>query len=328
VERVSVLLGSAGAAGGGAPGQAAAHAGLPALPASDRAAIALALSRLGGGVRAHCWRGDEEAERYALAAGAVAVTRIDDVEDVDFDILLAGAGGAGAGGDLLLAQLAERRRCALILEVLDVQEGTGGVLVTRDIGRGRREILSVEGPAVLGLSDQAPRLEYVSRYRRQTARPAAAVDDRPADPDPLAARSGSWEPVKPRPRTERLSERTGGSASGRMQALLGLPGGEAGEEGGGHVLQADAETCARHLLRFLSHHGIIRRRPAEAAGGAEAAGVAPRPAHPSPPRSAPLQPAPAPHAPPPTGKLARGPRPPGQASSHRSRGPFRIPEHG
>lgn len=281
-------------------------------------------------MQAYCRRGDDEARRYALAAGAAGVSSAADLEDAGFDVLLVGEGGAGAGGDLLLAQIAERRGCAMVVEVLEVEEDREGLVVTRDLGRGAREVVRVEGAAVLGVSARAPRRGYVSHYRRQAAGAgeAAAAD---AAPD---AGIGSWEPVRPRPRTGDLGARTGRPASQRMLALLGVAeGGDRGAEQA-HLIAADPETCARHLLRYLAHHGFIDRRASrlpdptevpERGEGPEssrepARRVAParsgEPARPGPPP--PLHPA---------GKLSRGPRPVGQESPSRVRGPFGKPSH-
>jgi len=345
MERASVLVGSVALLPPAVP------SGLPALPASDRAAMALAMLRLGGATRAYCWRGDEEARRYALAAGAAGVLAIDDVRGLDFDLLLVGAGGAGAGGDLLLGRLAEEKQCAMVLDVLDVQAGGGALLVTRDLGRGARELLSVQGPAVLGISGQAPRLHYVSRYRR-LAVPAAAAGATVASPapqaaarpdaasrDPLAPLSEPWEPARPRARIEGLAQRTAGTATERMNALLGVSSGPAGRMEPGeagtartgleHVVVADAETCARHLLRFLSHHGVIERR---LTAGTHAAAPPPGGGRADEPGQAgaaggPRRPAATPPPPALTGKLSRGPRPPGEQQPARIRGPYGKAPH-
>jgi hypothetical protein len=355
VGRIAVLVGSRAVRRGGEGPEAPAS-----LPASDRAAVALATRRPGAEVRAYCRSGDGVARRYALAAGAAGVWPVAGLEEAGFDLLLAGEAGAGAGGDLLLARIAERRGCALILEVVDVEERGGGFVVTRDLGRGARELLQVEGAAVLGVSAGAPRLGYVSHYRRQKAEPAPGGAGAPerrgasgaerrgdVEPEPEAGAdlgSGPWEPVHPRARTGGLSARSGRPASERMLALLGVAGasGNAGESGGGEagsgqrsLIEADAETCARHLLRYLAHHGFIERPPLQLPDRAEAPAGETGPAS----RGEPARGAPAavhaadrsaPGAPPPlhpAGKLSRGPRPPGQEAPSRIRGPYGKPSH-
>jgi hypothetical protein len=76
-------------------------------------------------------------------------------------------------------------------------------------------------------------------------------------PDPLAAVSSAWEPARPRGKTMALAARTDGSASARLQALLGMTASASKADNRAHVIVADATTCARHLVRFLRHHGII-----------------------------------------------------------------------
>ena len=257
--RVAVILGSGSVVAGNA------HRGsVPVLPASDRAAVALALERFGGRVDAYCRRDDEEAWRYALAAGAAGAAPLDDVNSFEFDVALVGVGGAGVQGDRFLAQLAERSQGSMVLDVLDIERAQNGNLtVTRDLGRGAREILEVSGTVVLGISESAPRLKYVSRHRRQkVAVPAVSTETASRnDPEPTAA--GAWEAVRPRTRSPASLEKTSASASDRMQALLGLAESTGGGANDDHLIVADAATCAQHLLRYLGHHGFIRRSVAD-----------------------------------------------------------------
>lgn len=278
--RVAVIVGSSPSAGA----EAETAGGLPSgPPRSDRAAVALAAKRLGGRFEAYCLRDDGEALRYALAAGARSATRVADPRAIDFDLALVGSGGAGEWGDALAALLAESKRCALVLEVLDVEPVRDGWAVTRDLGRGAREIIDVRGGAVLGVAEGAAARLYVSRHRRRaagTALPAAGTapgDGREAGAreDPLAGASGPWEVARPRARTADLERRTRGAASERMQELFGLsPQGEGARES--PKIVADATTCARALVRYLSHHGFVARGAAEApevAPDASAAGA-------------------------------------------------------
>lgn len=253
--RVAVILGSNRLEAGGAH-----RLSVPVLPASDRAAVALALERFGGRVDAYCRRDDEEAWRYALAAGAASATSLDDVTSAEFDIALIGRGGAGVQGDRFLAQLAESKRRGLVLDVLDIEMAQNGNLtVTRDLGRGAREVLEVRGAAVLGISESAPRLRYVSRHRRQKVAVPAMLTETASRNDSEPAAVGAWEAVRPRTRSQVAPEKKGGSASDRMQALLGLSDSTGGGADDDHLIVADAATCAQHLLRYLGHHGFIRR---------------------------------------------------------------------
>jgi electron transfer flavoprotein alpha/beta subunit len=247
--RVAIILGSNQDAGDGA---------LPALPKSDRAAVGLAVKRfVGGSVHAYCLGDDDTALRYALAAGASTAVPLGDVAEVDADVILVGNGGAGRWGDLLPALLAEHKRCAMLVDVLDVEVRPDRIAVTRDLGRGSREVLGVSGAAVLGVSEAAVQLLYVSRYRRQAASVSRSAQRVGLTYDPLAEVSGTWVPTRPRVKVRELAVKTGGSASGRLQALMGLAGGRAGNADREHVIRADAATCAQHLLRFLRHHGVI-----------------------------------------------------------------------
>jgi electron transfer flavoprotein alpha/beta subunit len=247
--RIAVIIGSCQDLG-------AAYAASPTLPRSDRAAIGLALQRFAGPVDAYCLRDDAEAWRYALAAGAATARRLDDLAGFDFDVVLVGHGGAEPYGDLLLALLAEQKQCTMVFDVLDIVGRPDGLTVTRDLGRGSREVLELRGPAVLGIAEEATQLLYVSRYRRQMARPPL-VDHASLPPDPLAALSGAWEPARPRGKTVPPAARTGASASARLQALLGMTASTSEADDRSHVIVADAATCARHLVRYLRHHGII-----------------------------------------------------------------------
>jgi hypothetical protein len=263
--------------------------------------MALALRRFEGPVRAFCLGDDEEAMRYALAAGASSAERLDDSRSLEFDVLLVGGGGAGPGGDWLLARLAEDRQCDLVLEVLDVEPGPDGLMVTRDLGRGDREQLALSGAAVLAISEEAPRLDYVSRDRRRRVSVSSSSPSSPLTVDPLAGVSGPWEPARPRARTEPGQDRIQGTASARMQALLGISGPEGGVSQKEHVIIADAPICARHLLRYLGHHGFLGEPAGAVAPVTDAERGTQEQAPPAPGAVRDSQPAP--------GKGRRGPRP-------------------
>jgi hypothetical protein len=147
----------------------------------------------------------------------------------------------------------------MVFEVLDIVCGPHGLTVTRDLGRGGREVLTLDCPAVLGIAADATQLLYVSRYRRQAQAVESAVHVPHTEllPDPLAALSSPWEPVRPRVRLGGVEARTTGTASTRLQTLFGVGVASSQGDGHSHVIAADAATCAQHLLRFLSHHGMI-----------------------------------------------------------------------
>ena len=310
------------------------------LPASDRAATALAVTQFGNDVVLCSPRREETALRYGLGAGARDVLPI---EACNALVYLVGRGGAGVDGDLMVAQLATARQAALVLDVLDVQACADGVRVRRDLGRGAREELTVTGPAVLMVADDAPQQMYVSRFRQMTVTPPP-VEAAPNQPV-------SWGPVRLRARTADLTVRTAAAARDRMFAAFGLNDGGAASDA--HIIADDAEICAEHLVRYLAHHGFVDRHftaadaPVDRSENRQTLAVmtnvdqtlsdssnlrSPRPVQgpagglhrrPRPYRPAACQ----------LGKLLRGPRPPGHAQPPRVRGPFPVstmkdPTHG
>ncbi len=65
-----------------------------------------------------------------------------------------------------------------------------------------------------------------------------------------------WQPVTPRVRLGDHASRVAGGAVARMNALFGL--GET-SKAAASLVRGSAEECARHLLRYLSHHGFVER---------------------------------------------------------------------
>lgn len=226
------------------------------LPASDRAAIAMAL-RIGcGEVRAYSLRSDEVALRYALAAGVVTAKPLDDLNDLPFDLALIGAGGCEPWGDLLPAMLAQKCSCGLVVDVVKIEPASDEMRVTRDLGRGAREVLRVRGPAVLAISEEADQTLYVSRHRRKMAALSQKLAAGRPWLDPLENVAGSWEPARPRVKTGNLAAKTGGAATDRMNALMGATQSTEDRQDR-QVIRGDAATCARQLLRYLRHHGFL-----------------------------------------------------------------------
>ena len=299
------------------------------LPASDRAATAIALKRLGGRFHACCRNDDQEAFRYALAAGAESVAAMDGIRADRFDVVLVGSGGAGPSGDLLAAALAESGRAMLVLEVLEVVVDGDRLIVTRDLGRGDRERLTIGMPAVLTISENAAERHYVSRHRRGTVTLPPIAPPRSAG-DPLSTHSGPWGPVRPRTRAVDLDAKTGGSATDRMNALFGGTGAGAAASGKDHLIVADPATCANYLKKFLRHHGMLQSATADDSH------VAAEVAHPEGRRPRSIEPAAESAARPaaseqtdrtpqtenePSSRSRRGPRPEGDSTSRSRRGP-------
>ena len=65
-----------------------------------------------------------------------------------------------------------------------------------------------------------------------------------------------WQPVTPRVRLGDHAARVAGRAAERMNALFGL--GET-SKAAVSLVRGSAEECARHLLRYLRHHGFVER---------------------------------------------------------------------
>jgi electron transfer flavoprotein alpha/beta subunit len=240
VTRIAAIIGSAPLANA---------SGTPTLPMSDRGALALAMTQLAGDVRAYA--ADSEARCFARAVGVETVAGISDLELGAFDVALIGRGGCAERGDLLPAQLAEESGAALVYDVIDVQPEADCIVVTRDLGRGARDLLSVRGRAVLVVAESVERGPYVSRHRlnaaRVVSRESAACD---------APSSVEWEPATPRVKLGDHAARVAGSAVERMNALFGM--GEV-RSNTASLVHGNAEECARHLLRYLSHHEFVER---------------------------------------------------------------------
>jgi hypothetical protein len=267
--RVAVIIGSA---------SAETVSGALALPMSDRGAITLALARFPGDVRAYA--ADADARCFARAAGVEVVEEVSDLEMGTVDVAMIGRGGCAESGDLLPAQLAEEGSAALVYDVIDVQREPDRLLVTRDLGRGARDLLSVRGRAVLVVAESVERGPYVSRYRIDAVKAAGGKSTTHKEPrdesnarkeprDESAAREESngdrWEAVTPRVRLGDHAARVAGSAVERMNALFGV--GEIAENTAS-LVRGSAEECARHLVRFLSHHGFVERELGGEWGGA------------------------------------------------------------
>jgi electron transfer flavoprotein alpha/beta subunit len=275
---VAVIIGSA---------SSEAASGVPKLPISDRGAIALATARLGNRVRAYAT--DAEARCFARAAGVESVGEISIQEIASVDVILIGRGGCRESGDALPASLAEESGAALVYDVIDIQAEDDRLIVTRDLGRGARDRLSVRGRVVLVVSDNVVRAPYVSRYRinaqRAAARKTPILKDQSSG-EPSAATEAKrleWQPAAPRVRLGDHADRVSGRAVERMNALFGV---SPTAERTPSLVDGSAEECARHLLRYLSHHGFVERGSIGVSERAPEGAVSSRFAERQPPRSA------------------------------------------
>jgi hypothetical protein len=209
--------------------------------------MTLAMARFGGDVEVYA--ADGKACYYAHAAGAKSVDEIANAETCSFDIALIGRGGCGERGDLMPALLAEQQDAALAYDVIDLEESANGFLVTRDLGRGARDILRVRVPMVLVAAETIARGPYVSQYRLNAA--TEDLGDRAirGEQPPV-----NWEPVTPRVRLGSHASRVTGRATDRMNALFGLSG---SSENTSNVIRGSGEACAHHLLHYLSRNGFL-----------------------------------------------------------------------
>ncbi len=268
--RVAVIIGSA---------WSGTASGALALPISDRGALALAMARFGGDVCAYA--SDADARCFARAAGVGSVEAFTDLELGAVDIALMGRGGCGECGDALPARLAEESGAALVYDVIDVERESDRLVVTRDLGRGARDVLGVRGRAVLVIAESVERGPYVSRYRinaEKSAGGAWAFRNEPSSDESVDREepgSVGWEPATPRVRLGDCASRVAGRAVERMNALFGV--GEIAENSVS-LVRGSAEECARHLLRYLSHHGFVERGLGGEHPSAAEGAVASRPA--------------------------------------------------
>lgn len=224
------------------------------LPGSDRVALGLALSELQGTVTACARATDPHALHYAAAAGVDRFLKPEALEDCAFDVALLGRGGCGDAGDLLPAMLAERSGAALAYEVVDVRRKAQGLEVTRDLGRGARDVLLVRGPVVLVVADSARRRAgYISRRRLLAAATTHAVASAPSS-ESLGI---PWQRTIPRVRLGNHPSKVQGSATTRRNELFGIAASRGKGSEDSRVVTGSAETCARHLLRYLVHHDFI-----------------------------------------------------------------------
>lgn len=249
----------------------ASHLKPSALGDSDRATLGIALRSFDQVVHALCPSGDELALVYAKAAGATDAGWLKDVESPQSDVSLVGLGALERLGGRFAGELAEHNRATLVFDVLDVKRNGQQFIVTRDASPRVREELVIAGPVVLVVSPYANRPPYVSRYRLQMAASIvnAGWGARPAQQDeslPVSVTNSSdaqtrplngWEPVRPRVRQAVTPDAGQAPAHNRLDIAFGLSASGREPQAASNIIQADAATCARHLLRYLAHHGFL-----------------------------------------------------------------------
>jgi electron transfer flavoprotein alpha/beta subunit len=229
------------------------------MPA-DRAVLELAADGFPGGAEVYCVTADDAALHYALAAGASRVDVLSDLQTVRAQWVLVGPGSLAEHGDWLPAALAEQLAAALVFDVQEILRiDANSMIVRRDLGSGDRDELVVSAPAVLVFADQLAPTRYVSRFRQRAVRARFPKQDGEELPNPLLRLTGEWETVRPRVRP--AAEAVGGSttAEDRTSKAFGLAAEGASSRNSRQPLQADPATCAAHLVRYLSHHGLLPR---------------------------------------------------------------------
>jgi electron transfer flavoprotein alpha/beta subunit len=219
----------------------------------------MAIAHFPGRVHARCTTADDSVSRFALAAGAGRVSLIEGPESITESIVVVGPGALQDRGVIFAAQIAEANSAELVFDVLELTAVTAhSVVVRRGLGRGERDELEVSLPVVLVAHPQAEPRHYVSVYRQKFATLADLPNAASAKFDLRTADERPWGPVVPRP----PSKAAGASspfalADERANSAFGLARDESQSTGRGQPIQADAATCAAHLIRYLSHHGLL-----------------------------------------------------------------------
>jgi hypothetical protein len=95
----------------------------------------------------------------------------------------------------------------------------------------------------------------VSRYRRQSAAQQLPKEQSSAH-EQVATRMNAheWNPVRPRVRARRGNNEPS-AADDRMNSAFSIEA--VAQKDSSNVIVADPETCARHILRYLAHHGFV-----------------------------------------------------------------------
>ena len=257
VSHATVIIGKCTAPAGNMPTQA------------DRAVIELAIDRCAEGPEVYCVAADDAALRYALAAGASRVGVLSDLQAVRATWVMVGPGSLADYGDWLPAALAERLAAALVFEIqeiLTVEENA--LTVLRNLGSGDRDELTVTAPAVLVFAAELAPTRYVSRFRQSAVRAVPVSGDAQELPNPLRRLFGDWETVRPRVRPAAPAPGGLATAEDRTNTVFGLGADDAGSRDSHQPLLADPATCAAHLLRYLSHNGLLPRAVPSALSGA------------------------------------------------------------
>lgn len=238
-----------------------------AISRSSRAAVDLGLRTSIGPVIACCLAEDQVAMRYALAAG---IGQIVGIADLRPGVIFCGLGGGPFSDELFLAKLSTRLHAELILDVLSVQREKNDFQIIRDLGRGLRERLHLRHPVVLGVSDQTPIQNYVSRHRQKSVIIPQVPENEPNAilQSMLENQTADWQPIRQRPKTVQVAVKTKGSAKSRMEDAFGLsslnrksePDDDNSQAADQHIISANPDMAADHLIRYLANGGFLDHR--------------------------------------------------------------------
>lgn len=217
------------------------------LPASDRAALGFARLHGRGPLQACIREGDPLAGAYARAAGLEEVPWTDE-SFREARWILMGRGACGREGDLFAARLAVNNEAALIYDVVDIEPEGAKLRVMRDLGRGNRDELVVSAPAVLVVADSVRRVGYISANRLSRVMEGSREESGPQD-------MKGWRQAVPRVKLGKHADRVEGTATDRMNRLLGAEEAEVPSQS--RLFQGEADACAEHVLRYLKHHHFL-----------------------------------------------------------------------
>lgn len=229
-----------------------------------RAGIAAALGLRPASITAFALGGGHaEALRHALAAGAARALELA-ADGTDAAAIspraiadwLAGQGGTVLIADRVAGSVAAILGWAHLAGLEDLRIEGGRLRALRVLGRGDRERVSARLPAAVRLQADSPQPPYINRARLQ------AAADQPIERIVLpavsgAAESGPLQISRPRTRTGQTPAPASGSASDRLQALMG--GGKPGASTAARPAKTAGtpEELAEEFVRYLLHHGLL-----------------------------------------------------------------------
>jgi electron transfer flavoprotein beta subunit len=243
----------------------------------DRAALEVAL-RLSPRVEAFsvCGEGQEGALRFALARGAAAAERLAPRPDVagppgtalvlaerlrGYDLVLCGDQTLDHGSSMVGPLVAELLGLPQVTAVSAVEAVRAGTLrLERKLDRGARDVLEVDLPVLLAVTEDAAEPRYVSSRRlREVSRlpiPARASPDAAAPALPRWEAGGTRGPARARVKKKFVPDAKA-SAADRMRMIM--TGGASAPKPAAEssVVEGDPESLSEQMFRFLKHHGFL-----------------------------------------------------------------------